>query len=67
MENTSAQMMTIEREISGIEAANINKETLDALKNASVALKGIHGDLTIDKVDKIMYVLSIILCVYKME
>jgi charged multivesicular body protein 4 len=47
-------MMTVEREISSIETANINKETLDAMKNAQVAMKKIHGGLTIDKVDQTM-------------
>lgn len=49
-------MMTVEREISSIETANINKETLDAMKNASAAMKQIHGGLTVDKVDQTMYV-----------
>lgn len=48
--------MTLESEIYSIEAANINKETLDAMKNASSAMKQIHGGLTIDKVDQTMYV-----------
>ncbi|KJX95779.1 hypothetical protein TI39_contig1051g00017 [Zymoseptoria brevis] len=54
LEQTSAQMMTVEREISSIETANINKETLDAMKGAQVAMKGIHAGLTIDKVDQTM-------------
>lgn len=56
MEQTQAQMMTIEREIGSIETANINKETLDAMVNASKAMKQIHGGLTVDKVDDTMYV-----------
>jgi hypothetical protein len=48
--------MTLEREIYSIETANINKETLEAMKNASNAMKHIHGGLTIDKVDQTMYV-----------
>lgn len=56
LEQTSAQIMTLEREIYSIETANINKETLDAMKNASTAMKQIHGGLTIDKVDNVMYV-----------
>jgi len=55
LEQTSAQMLTLEREISSIETANINKETLDAMKSASAAMKQIHGGLTIDKVDATMY------------
>ncbi|KAB8627248.1 hypothetical protein FH972_026081 [Carpinus fangiana] len=54
LEQTQAQMMTVEREISSIETANINKETLDAMKNASSAMKQIHNGLTIDKVDATM-------------
>lgn len=56
LEQTSAQILTIEREISSIETANINKETLDAMKNASAAMKHIHGGLTVDKVDQTMLV-----------
>jgi hypothetical protein len=47
-------MMTVEREIGSIESANINKETLDAMKNASNAIKQIHGGLTVDPVDQTM-------------
>ncbi|KAH8627953.1 hypothetical protein IG631_17721 [Alternaria alternata] len=46
--------MTLEREIYSIETANINKETLDAMKNAGNAMKQIHSGLTIDKVDNVM-------------
>jgi hypothetical protein len=56
LEQTSASMMTVEREISSIETANINKETLTAITNASKAMKQIHGGLTVDKVDQTMYV-----------
>lgn len=48
--------MTLEREIYSIETANINKETLDAMKNAGSAMKQIHAGLTIDKVDNVMFV-----------
>ncbi|KAF2399657.1 vacuolar-sorting protein-like protein snf7 [Trichodelitschia bisporula] len=54
LEQTQGQIMTLEREIYSIETANINKETLDAMKNASAAMKQIHGGLTIDKVDQTM-------------
>ncbi|KAI7277833.1 Vacuolar-sorting protein [Hortaea werneckii] len=54
LEQTQAQMLTVEREISSIETANINKETLDAMKDAQQAMKKIHGGLTIDKVDQTM-------------
>jgi charged multivesicular body protein 4A/B len=55
LEQTSSQIMTLEREIYSIETANINKETLDAMKNAGSAMKQIHAGLTIDKVDNVMY------------
>jgi hypothetical protein len=45
----------LENQIYSIESANINQETLLAMKNASKAMKDIHGNLTIDKVDDIMY------------
>ncbi|KAE9965548.1 ESCRT-III subunit protein snf7 [Venturia inaequalis] len=54
LDQTRGQIMTLESEIYSIEAANINKETLDAMKNASSAMKQIHGGLTIDKVDQTM-------------
>ena len=59
LEQTRGQIMTLESEIYSIEAANINKETLDAMKNASAAMKQIHGGLTIDKVDETMYVFAL--------
>lgn len=57
LDQTSAQIQTLEREISSIETANINKETLDAMRNATIAMKNIHAGLTIDKVDNVMYVI----------
>ncbi|KAF2704747.1 Snf7-domain-containing protein [Pleomassaria siparia CBS 279.74] len=54
LEQTSSQIMTLEREIYSIETANINKETLDAMKNAGAAMQQIHAGLTVDKVDDVM-------------
>ena len=54
LEQTSAQIGQIEQQIYSIEAANINQETLNAMKNAGAAMKQIHGGLTIDKVDATM-------------
>ncbi|KAF2672586.1 Snf7-domain-containing protein [Microthyrium microscopicum] len=54
LDQTQGQIMSLEREIHSIETANINKETLEAMKNASKAMKEIHGGLTIDKVDQTM-------------
>jgi hypothetical protein len=57
LEQTTAQIAQVEQQIYSIEAANINQETLNAMKNAGSAMKQIHGGLTIDKVDATMYVL----------
>ncbi|KIX03678.1 uncharacterized protein Z518_07231 [Rhinocladiella mackenziei CBS 650.93] len=54
LEQTSAQIQQVEQQICSIEAANINQETLNAMKNAGAAMKQIHGNLTIDKVDATM-------------
>ncbi|CAO2650012.1 Nn.00g013040.m01.CDS01 [Neocucurbitaria sp. VM-36] len=54
LDQTSAQIMTLEKEIYSIETANINKETLDAMQKAGTAMKQIHAGLTIDKVDTVM-------------
>jgi len=54
LEQTSAQLAQIEQQIYSIESANINQETLNAMKNAGKAMKQIHGNLTIDKVDETM-------------
>jgi charged multivesicular body protein 4A/B len=54
LEQTTAQMAQVEQQIYSIEAANINQETLNAMKNAGAAMKQIHGNLTIDKVDATM-------------
>jgi hypothetical protein len=56
LEQTTAQIAQVEQQIYSIEAANINQETLNAMKNAGTAMKQIHGGLTIDKVDATMYV-----------
>lgn len=54
LDQTQAQVQSLEREIFSIESANINKETLEAMKNAKKAMQQIHGTLTIDKVDQTM-------------
>ncbi|PVH93667.1 vacuolar-sorting protein-like protein snf7 [Periconia macrospinosa] len=53
--NTSAQITTLEEEIYSIETANINKETFDAMKNATTAMKHIHQGMTVETVDVVMY------------
>jgi charged multivesicular body protein 4A/B len=56
LQQTNDQIAQVEQQIYSIEAANINQETLNAMKTAGKAMKDIHGNLTIDKVDATMYV-----------
>lgn len=56
LEQTTAQITQLEQQINSIEAANINQETLNAMKAAGSAMAQIHGKMTIDKVDETMYV-----------
>jgi hypothetical protein len=58
LEQTSAQVVQLEQQIYSIEAANINHETLQAMKSAGDAMKKIHGDMTLEQVDDTMYVMS---------
>jgi hypothetical protein len=57
LDQTTAQVATLEQQIYSIEAANINRETLAAMERAGEAMQQIHGKLNIDKVDETMYVL----------
>lgn len=57
LDQTIAQIGTLEQQINAIESANINRETLAAMEKASEAMKQIHGKLTPEKVDETMYVL----------
>lgn len=54
LEQTTAQVGTLEQQIYSIEAANINRETLAAMERAGEAMQTIHGKLNIDKVDETM-------------
>ncbi|KAL2000031.1 hypothetical protein VTN02DRAFT_3643 [Thermoascus thermophilus] len=54
LEQTTAQIAQLEQQIYSIEAANINQETLNAMKQAGTAMAQIHGNLSIDKVDETM-------------
>lgn len=55
-EQTSAQILQLEQQIYSIEAANINHETLNAMKQAGEAMKLIHGKMKPETVDEVMYV-----------
>ncbi len=61
LQQTSDQINQVEQQIYSIESANINQETLNAMKTAGKAMKEIHGNLTIDKVDATMYAILSIL------
>lgn len=54
IEQTQAQIGTLEQQINAIESANINRETLAAMEKAGEAMKQIHGKLTPEKVDETM-------------
>lgn len=56
LEQTTAQSMQLEQQIYSIEAANINHETLAAMKQAGAAMKQIHGGMKLEDVDTTMYV-----------
>ena len=46
--------MTLETQAMAIENANVNLETMNAMKSGAEAMKQIHGKLNIDKVDSTM-------------
>ncbi|KAI0156961.1 vacuolar-sorting protein SNF7 [Xylariaceae sp. FL1272] len=54
LDQTIAQIGTLEQQINAIESANINRETLAAMERAGEAMKAIHGKMTVDKVDETM-------------
>jgi charged multivesicular body protein 4 len=56
LEQTNGQIIMLEQQIYSIESANINQETLMAMKNAGAAMKQIHGKMTMEDVDLTMYV-----------
>jgi len=54
MERIANTRLTLETQVNALESANINHETMTAMKRGSEALKVIHQGLTIDKVDATM-------------
>jgi len=54
MERIGNTRLTLETQVNALESANINHETMTAMKRGSEALKVIHQGLTIDKVDATM-------------
>ena len=53
----------LEQQISSIESANINQETLVAMKNAGKAMQKIHGKMKMEDVDVTMYAFSAFLSI----
>ncbi|KAJ2004414.1 ESCRT-III subunit protein snf7 [Coemansia thaxteri] len=54
IEKISGSRMTLEAQAMAIEAANVNLETMRAMEKGAEAMKTIHKDLNIDKVDQTM-------------
>lgn len=48
------QIESLETQLNAIESANLNLETMKAMKQGSQAMKQIHNDFDIDKVDETM-------------
>ncbi|KAJ3285317.1 ESCRT-III subunit protein snf7 [Rhizoclosmatium sp. JEL0117] len=46
--------MTLEQQMLAIESANVNLETMNAMKAGAEAMKSIHGSLNVEKVDETM-------------
>ncbi|KAJ3192692.1 hypothetical protein HK101_006114 [Irineochytrium annulatum] len=54
VEKIMGSRMTLEQQMMAIEGANINLETMNAMKAGASAMKAIHGELDINKVDATM-------------
>lgn len=53
-ENLRGARFNLESQVLAIENANVNKETIDAMRTGAAAMKSIHGELNIDKVENAM-------------
>ncbi|KAI8967768.1 Snf7 family [Mycotypha africana] len=54
IEKINGARMTIETQMMAIENANVNLETMSAMRAGAEAMKNIHGSMDIDKVDATM-------------
>ncbi len=54
LDRIAGTRMTLETQVNAIESANMNLETMTAMRKGAEALKQIHGSLNIDKVDATM-------------
>lgn len=53
-QHTQGARFNLETQILAIENANVNLETLNAMKTGSATMRSIHGELDVDKVDNTM-------------
>ncbi|KNZ79850.1 Vacuolar-sorting protein SNF7 [Termitomyces sp. J132] len=54
LDRLAGTRLQLEMQVNTLESANLNAETLAAMKKAASALQTIHGNLNIDKVDATM-------------
>ncbi|CEH16322.1 related to snf7 protein [Ceraceosorus bombacis] len=54
LDQIAGTRMTLETQVNAIESANMNLETMTAMRKGADALRSIHGSLNIDKVDSTM-------------
>lgn len=54
LEKIQGQMDSLENNLMAIESANLNYETMKAMQQGARAMKHIHGNMNIDKVDQTM-------------
>jgi charged multivesicular body protein 4 len=54
LDRLAGSRLQLEMQVNTLESANLNAETMAAMKKASDALKVIHGNLNMDKVDSTM-------------
>jgi len=54
IEKIAGARLTIEQQLMAIEDANVNVEAISAMRSGASALRNIHGNLNINKVDDVM-------------
>ncbi|EGO01958.1 hypothetical protein SERLA73DRAFT_132664 [Serpula lacrymans var. lacrymans S7.3] len=54
LDRLAGTRLQLELQVNSLESANLNAETMAAMKRASDALQTIHGNMTMDKVDATM-------------
>ncbi|KAF8487571.1 late endosome to vacuole transport-related protein [Gautieria morchelliformis] len=54
LDQLAGQRLQLEMQVNTIESANLNAETMLAMKKGSDALKAIHGNINLNKVDETM-------------